>query len=143
MDSLPTEKSSVDELSETNFEFETSTSTTQSASESPAASEQGSEKQKDAEEEKARKLLEEYKAEKAIVNQMLADGGELLIQARNTINQAMPILANHLNTLSPEKQTEFLNHVRTRIHNLSPPEVQELMDKDPDLAEKAWQTFLD
>ena len=43
-DSLPTEKSSVDTLSETDFEFETSTPTTQSASESPAASEQGSEK---------------------------------------------------------------------------------------------------
>ena len=120
-------------------ENETSASTTQNVSEAPVSSEQGA---KGAADEEARKVAERLKAKKAEVDQMLADGDALLDQARNTVNRAVPILVNHLNSLSSEAQIKFLNQVRSQMYSASSPELQELMDNDPELEEKTWQTFL-
>lgn len=129
----------IEENPSTEPENETSASTTQNVSETPVSSKQGA---KGAADEQARKVAERLKAKKAEVDQSLVDGDTLLDQARNTINQAVPILVNHLNSLSSEEQIKFLNQVRSQMYSASPPELQELMDNDPELEEKTWQTFL-
>ena len=130
----------IEENSSTEPKGETSASTTQNVSETPVSSEQEAKRAAD---EEARKVAERLKAKKAEVDQLLADGDALLDQARNTVNQAVPILANHLNTFSREEQREFLNQVRTQMLSQFPPEVLELFDNDPELEKKAWQNFLD
>ena len=130
----------IEENPSTEPEKETSASTTQNVSETPVSSEQGA---KGAADEEARKVAEKLKAKKAEVDQSSVDGDALLDQARNTINQAVPILVNHLNSLSSEEQIKFLNQVRSQMYSASPPELQELMDNDPELEEKTWQTFLE
>ena len=130
----------VGETSKQRLENETPAPATHTAS---AAADPDSEKQKSAADEEARKVDEMLKAKKAEVDQALAEGEALLSQARKTMNQAGPILANHLNTLSPEEQGAFLNQVRTQMYSQSPHGVQELMDADSEVEEKAWQTFLD
>ena len=82
-------------------------------------------------------------AKKAEIDQMLREGEQLSAQAQNTVNQAAPMLVKHLNSLSREKQREFLNQVRTQMIRQFPPEVTELFDNDPELEKKAWQNFLD
>lgn len=137
--SMPAD-TAVEENSALPLENETPVPATQSAS---AAAEPDSEKQKSAADEEARKVDEMLKAKKAEVDQALAEGDAILSQARRTMNQAAPILANHLNTLSPEEQRAFLNQVRTQMSSQSSPVVQEFMDANPEAEEKAWQTFLD
>ena len=138
--STPPADTAVEENSKLRLENETPAPATHSAS---AAAEPDSEKQKSGADEEARKVDEMLKAKKAEVDQSLAEGDAILSQARKTMNQAAPILANHLNTLSPEEQRAFLNQVRKQMYSQSPPVVQELMDADPEVGEKAWQTFLD
>ena len=138
--STPPADTAVEENSKLRLENETPAPATQSAS---AAAEPDSERQKSAADEEARKIDEMLKAKKAEVDQALADGDAILSQARKTMNQAAPLLANHLNTLSTEGQRAFLNQIRTQMYSQSPPVVQELMDADPEVGEKAWQTFLD
>ena len=105
-------------------------------------SEPGAAPQKDDTNEETYKLVEQFKEEKAEIEQMLREGEQLSAQAQNTLNRAAPILINHLNSLSPEKQREFLNQVRTQMLSQFPPEVRELFDNDPELEKKAWQNFL-
>lgn len=134
-----TESIVIEENPSTEPESETSASTTQNVSEAPVSSKQEAKRAAD---EEARKVAERLKAKKAEVDQLLADGDALLDQARNTVNQAIPILVNHLNSLSSEEQIKFLNQLRRQMYSGSPPALQELMDNDPELEEKTWQTFL-
>ena len=133
---------SVEEISETGLEFEIPLSTTQSESETSTGSQQGIGEQKETDEE-ARKVAEMLEAKKAEIDRMLREGEQLSAKAKNTMNQAAPILVKHLNSLSREKQREFLNQVRTQMISQFPPEVTELFDNDPELEKKAWQNFLD
>ena len=143
MSTVPTEDTSDEENGTKDLEFETSTSTTQNVSEDSELSGQGSASQKDDANEEAGKLAEHLKEKKAEIDQIFREGEQISDQARSTMNQAAPILASHLNTLSREKQIEFLNQVRIQMNSQSLPEVQQLMDNDPELKEKAWQVFLD
>ena len=138
--STPPANTAVEENSKLRLENETPAPRTHRDS---AAAAPDSEEQKPAADEEARKVDEMLKAKKAEVDQALAEGDALLSQARKTMNQAAPILANHLNTLSSEEQRAFLNQVRSQMYSQSPPAVQEIMDANPEAGEKAWQTFLD
>ena len=140
--SMSVENSSVEEIRETGLEFEISVSTTQNESETSTGSQQGISEQKEVDEE-TRKVAEMLEAKKAEVDRMLREGEQLSAQAQNTMNQAAPILVKHLNSLSREKQREFLNQVRTQMISQFPPEVLELFDNEPELEKKAWQNFLD
>lgn len=140
-DALPVENTPSEDFSDT--DFETPEATAQSVSEYSEPSEPNSDQQKDDTNEEARKLAEHLKVKKAEINQMLREAEQLSSQAQNTLNQAAPILVNHLNSLSSQEQSEFLNQVRTQMLSQFPPEVRELFDKNPDLEKKAWQNFLD
>ncbi len=130
----------VKENSDQRLENEIPAPSTDSAA---AASQPNSDKQTSTTDEEARKVTEMLKARKAEVDQSLAEGEAMLSQARQTMNQAAPILANHLNTLSPEEQRAFLNQVHSQMYHKSSPELQTLMDNKPEIIEQGWQTFLD
>jgi DNA polymerase III gamma/tau subunit len=133
---LPTEKSPVENILKNNIKEEAAAA----ASTTPIDSKQSSDKQKNTADEEARKRAETLKA---AADQTLLVGNEILQHARNTMKQTAPIIASHLNTLSQEEQIKFLKQVRTQIYSQSIPEVQELIDKSPELVEQGWQTFLD
>ena len=130
----------VKENSDQRLENEIPAPSTDSAA---AASHPNSDPQTPTTDEEARKVAEMLKARKAEVDQSLAEGDAMLSQARRTMNQAAPILANHLNTLSPEEQRAFLNQVHSQMYRKSSPELQALMDNKPEIIEQGWQTFLD
>lgn len=81
---------------------------------------------------------------KAEVEVLLEEGKAIREQAMKTVARAMPILVNHLKTLPPEKQLEYLEQVKAQLDTASPPELQEVQKHFPDinLEEEGWTEFL-
>jgi len=48
-----------------------------------------------------------------------------------------------IKTLSREEQVKYLKQTRAQMYKQSIPEVQEIMDKSPEIEEQGWQMFLD
>ena len=90
------------------------------------------------EEREASKLLAE--AEKA-----LEEAKQIQKEGLEMIRETMPIVANHLNTLSTEKQIEMLRQVKTTmLSQISqfPPEFQSLIEEQ-NVIEEGWKMYLD
>ncbi len=90
------------------------------------------------EQEASKKLLAE--AEKALENakQIRKEGLEMM-------REAMPIVANHLNTLSTEEQIKTLRQLKTTMSSqvsLYPPEFRALIEES-DVVEEGWRMYLD
>ncbi len=132
---MPTEDSSVETLRPP-LENEIPASTTQSASDSPVSSDAEKESTDEEIREEIRKLAEEAKRIKAEMETALTQG-------RHTLNQAIPIIVNYLETLPPEEQKEFLKHMYRNLKSSFPPEVQTLVTENPELLEQGWEMTLD
>ena len=87
--------------------------------------------------------LAEVEARLAEIDNLMAEGDMIQQQAIETMNQAIPMVVNHLNTLSIEEQQAFLKQVKDQMVSLTPPEVQKLYAQDPDLADKGYELFLE
>ena len=85
----------------------------------------------------------QLEAEAAETEKLMAAGDMIQQQAIETMNQAIPMVVNHLNTLSIEEQQAFLKQVKDQMVSLAPPEVQKLYAQDPDLADKGYELFLE
>lgn len=92
----------------------------------------------------AAKARAEWEAQQAKLKERLAETDALLNESKaiveegiTSLQQAGPILANHLNSLSPEEQVAFLEQTRKTFMSQLPP------NADSDGIETAWQTFLD
>ena len=136
-----TDSDPVEADSETSPETNSLESAAENGSEAATSSEDEADQQeaRNDEEVPLTNILADKKAE---VEQMLAEGDAALEQAMRSMNQAAPILISHLNTLSVEEQTAFLNTARSRMFIDSPPEVQEIMKANPEYQEQGWQLFL-
>lgn len=94
--------------------------------------------QSKAEQEASKKLLTE--AEKALesAKQIQKEGLEMM-------REAMPIVANHLKTLSTEEQIEMLRQLKTMMLSQAaqfPPELQSLIEEH-NVIEEGWKMYLD
>lgn len=61
------------------------------------------------------------------------------------MREAMPIVVNHLNTLSQDEQREFLQQTKTAMANQIsqyPPELQPIVDEF-NIVEEGWKMYLD
>ncbi len=92
----------------------------------------------------AAKARAEWEAQQAKLKERLAETDALLNESKAiveeglaSLQQAGPILANHLNSLSQEEQVAFLEQTRKTFMSQLPP------DADSEGIETAWQTFLD
>ena len=84
--------------------------------------------------------LEEVEAE---TERVLTEGKEIEQQAIETMNQAIPMVVNHLNTLSDEEQRVFLKQVRDQMVSLAPSELQSLYAQNPELKDQGYNRFLE
>ena len=88
--------------------------------------------------EASKKLLAE--AEKA-----LEEAKQIQKEGLEMIRETMPIVANHLNTLSTEEQIETLRQLKTTMLNQTsqfPPELQSLIEEH-NVIEEGWKMYLD
>ena len=85
----------------------------------------------------------QLEAEYAETEKLLREGEIIKQQAIETMNQAIPMVVDHLNTLSIEEQQAFLKQVRDQMISLAPPEVQKLYAQDPELKDKGYELFLE
>ena len=88
--------------------------------------------------EASKKLLAE--AEKA-----LEEAKQIQKEGLEMIRETMPIVANHLNTLSSKKQIEMLKQLKTTMLSQTsqfPPELQSLIEEH-NVIEEGWQMYLD
>ena len=141
--STEVETSQDSQILETPADTEDTVDSTPSTDSAAAASQPHSGNTSSESDEEARNVEELLKAKKSEVDQALADGDALLSQARQTLNQAILILADHLKTLSPEEQRTFLNQIKSQMYNPLTPELQVLLETQPEIMEKGWQMYLD
>lgn len=90
------------------------------------------------EREASKKLLAE--AEKA-----LEEAKHIQKEGLEMMREAMPIVANHLNTLSKEEQIEMLKQLKTTMLSQTsqfPPELQSLIEEH-NVIEEGWKIYLD
>ncbi len=85
----------------------------------------------------AAKARAEWEAQQAKLKERLAETDALSNAIKAILQQAAPILANHLNSLSQEEQVAFLEQTRKTFMSQLPP------DADSEGIETAWQAFLD
>ena len=91
-------------------------------------------------EEERRQAWEKRKAE---INETIEMGEEALKDASKMLDQLIPQLANHLNTLSPEEQHAFLKQMETMMYRQMPPESQDLFKEHPEHIDEGWKLILD
>lgn len=83
-------------------------------------------------------------AEEAEETEKLLQEGEMIEKkAMETMNRAIPMVVDYLNTLSVEEQQDLLKQIREEMISLAPPELKDLYDQDPDLANKGYELFLE
>ncbi len=90
------------------------------------------------EREASKKLLAEAERALESAKQIQKEGLEMM-------REAMPIVANHLNTLSTEEQIEMLKQLKTTMLSQTsqfPPELQSLIE-DHNVIEEGWKMYLD
>ncbi|MDE0084425.1 MAG: hypothetical protein OXU23_01835 [Candidatus Poribacteria bacterium] len=90
------------------------------------------------EQEAPKKLKAEADEALQLVQQTQKESIELM-------REAMPIVVNHLNTLSQDEQRELLQQTKTAMANQIsqyPPELQPLID-DFNILEEGWKMYLD
>ena len=91
-------------------------------------------------EEEQRQAWEKRKAE---INETIEIGKEALEEASDMLDQVIPPLANHLNTLSIEEQRTFLKQMETMMYSQMPPESQDLFKEHPEYIDEGWKQILD
>ena len=94
--------------------------------------------QSEAEQEALKKLLTETEKTLESAKQMQKEGLGMM-------REAMPIVANHLNTLSTEEQIKMLRRLKTTMLNQIsqyPPEFQSLIEEH-NVIEEGWKMYLD
>ncbi len=94
--------------------------------------------QSKAEQEASKKLIAEAEIALENAKQIQKEGIEMM-------RKAMPIVANHLNTLSTEEQIEMLRQLKTTMSSQVlqfPPEFQSLIEEN-NVVEEGWQMYLD
>ncbi len=89
--------------------------------------------------ESDRAAWKEWNAE---IDRALAESVEIQAEAKAAIAAAIPPILEHLNTLSPEEQREFLTETKKQMIRMSPPEIQDRVMENPELAEQGWKLFL-
>ena len=92
------------------------------------------------EQEASKKLKAEAEAALEFAEQTQKESFELM-------HEAIPIIVNHLNTLSPDKQRKLLQKTKRamvkRISPQIPPELQPLLIDDFNILEEGWKMYLD
>ena len=92
---------------------------------------------------KKQEVQEEAAADKAAADSGRAASEALNRQAEETADLAIAALIEHLNTLSPEEQRNFLSELRAGLINQLPPESEEILAETPDLVERMWEKYLE
>ena len=87
--------------------------------------------------------IAQLEAEIAETEKLLTEGEMIQKRAIETMNQAIPMVVDRLNTLSIAEQQAFLRQVKNQMVSLAPSEVQKLYAQDPDLADKGYELFLE
>ena len=85
--------------------------------------------------------ITEVKAEMEAARKTLAGGEALLERAQQSLDASIPIILEHLNSLSPQEQREFLDQVRNSLRSQLTPEVAALVDENPEILEQAWEEY--
>ena len=92
---------------------------------------------------KKQEALEEAAADEAAADSTRTASEALNRQAEETADLAIAALIEHLNTLSPEEQRNFLSELRAGLINQLPPESEEILAETPDLVERMWEKYLE
>lgn len=86
--------------------------------------------------------ISELEAIDAETERLLIEGDMIQRKAIESMNQAIPVVVDHLNSLSVEDQQTFLAEVKTQILSHTPPELQKLYAQNPELKDKGYELFL-
>ncbi len=73
----------------------------------------------------------------------LEDAAVVRKRVLQTMNQAIPMIVDHLNTLSAEDQRDFLAEVKSQMGNAAPPAVQVLYAQNPELKDQGYTLLLE
>ena len=92
---------------------------------------------------KKQEAAEEAAADAAAADSARAASEELNRQAEQTADLAIAALVEHLNTLSPEEQRNFLSELRAGLIDQLPPESEEILAETPDFVERMWEKYLE
>ncbi len=104
----------------------------------------------DVKEDNHYKVKEELEESKKLIAEEVENALKIAMQSQEEslelMNEAMPIIVNHLNTLSQDEQREMLHETKTlminQISQLYPPEFQPFLDKF-NVYDDGWNLYLD
>lgn len=83
----------------------------------------------------------EVKAEMEAAEKALAGGDALLEEAQQSLEASVPIILEHLNSLSPQEQRDFLEETRNSLRSQLTPKVAELVEENPEILDQAWEQY--
>ena len=68
---------------------------------------------------------------------------EAVLEAEDMLSHSIPLLVEHLNTRSTEEQWGFLSELKSTMTSYFPAQLKRAADKDPRIAERGWDFFIE